>query len=279
MKRILAVLGATSLALLGTSAAANASPTESPGGGGEMVTICHATGSSTNPYVQITMNVNGLHGHGNANHQLSEDIIPRNSVLKDGSNLDKVDWWNAGCVKPGGAVKPPGGGGHGNDDHEKITICHATGSEKNPYVVVTIDLHGLNGHANANHQHTEDIIPPNKGDVKPEGQNWTDHGKAIYNNDCKAADVPEVVPPVVPPGETPGGAVTPPGVTPVVPGAVTPAPGGAVAGPGAVVANNPGFNVQTAVTDPGAGVPPWFGGLAAMLLAGMVIAVRRARTE
>jgi hypothetical protein len=46
-----------------------------------------------------------------------------------------------------------------------------------------------------------------------------------------------------------------------------------------VVANNPGFNVQTAVTDQGAGVPPWIGGLAAMLLAGMVVAVRRARTE
>ena len=85
MKRILAALGVTGLALLGASATAIASPTESPGGG-EMITICHATGSSTNPYVQITMSLSGLHGHANSNHQLEEDIIPANggNVLPGG---------------------------------------------------------------------------------------------------------------------------------------------------------------------------------------------------
>jgi uncharacterized surface protein with fasciclin (FAS1) repeats len=42
---------------------------------------------------------------------------------------------------------------------EKITICHATGSAKNPYVEITIDTNGLNGHA----QHTGDIIPAPAG--------------------------------------------------------------------------------------------------------------------
>jgi hypothetical protein len=37
----------------------------------------------------------------------------------------------------------------------KITICHATGSATNPYVIITIDLSGLNGHGD----HDGDIIP------------------------------------------------------------------------------------------------------------------------
>ncbi len=36
------------------------------------ITICHATGSATNPYVEITISVNGLNGH--AGH--ADDIIP-----------------------------------------------------------------------------------------------------------------------------------------------------------------------------------------------------------
>lgn len=45
------------------------------------ITICHATKSHTNPYVEITISVNGLHGHGPAedphHHDGSwKDIIP-----------------------------------------------------------------------------------------------------------------------------------------------------------------------------------------------------------
>jgi hypothetical protein len=45
------------------------------------ITICHATRSNTNPYVEITISVNGLHGHGPADdsrhHEGSwKDIIP-----------------------------------------------------------------------------------------------------------------------------------------------------------------------------------------------------------
>ena len=36
------------------------------------ITICHATGSATNPFVQITISVNGLHGHG----KHADDIVP-----------------------------------------------------------------------------------------------------------------------------------------------------------------------------------------------------------
>lgn len=36
------------------------------------ITICHATGSATNPYVKITVSVNGLNGH----DKHPKDIIP-----------------------------------------------------------------------------------------------------------------------------------------------------------------------------------------------------------
>lgn len=42
--------------------------------------------------------------------------------------------------------------------HETITICHATGSESNPYVEITVDLNGLNGHGD----HPDDLIPAPK---------------------------------------------------------------------------------------------------------------------
>jgi hypothetical protein len=41
----------------------------------------------------------------------------------------------------------------------KITICHRTGSETNPYVTITVDRNGLNGHGG----HEGDIIPAPEG--------------------------------------------------------------------------------------------------------------------
>ena len=65
---------------------ANPSPGTPRKGGREdrpagKITICHATKSEANPYVEITISVNGLHGHGPAedprHHEGSwQDIIP-----------------------------------------------------------------------------------------------------------------------------------------------------------------------------------------------------------
>lgn len=59
------------------------------------VTICHATGSSSNPYVQLTVNDSAVDGNGNGNsdhnrndHQNGEDIIPPGSWDADGRNWD-----------------------------------------------------------------------------------------------------------------------------------------------------------------------------------------------
>jgi hypothetical protein len=42
-----------------------------------MITICHATKSHTNPYVEITISVNGLHGHGPAEDPHHHDARSR----------------------------------------------------------------------------------------------------------------------------------------------------------------------------------------------------------
>jgi hypothetical protein len=66
---------------------------------------------------------------------------------------------NPGTPRKGGREDRPAG---------KITICHATRSEKNPYVEITISVNGLNGHGPAEdpHHHAgswKDIIPAPAG--------------------------------------------------------------------------------------------------------------------
>jgi hypothetical protein len=39
-----------------------------------------------------------------------------------------------------------------------VTICHATGSESNPYVLITVDEHALKAHTS--HQDGQDIVNP-----------------------------------------------------------------------------------------------------------------------
>jgi hypothetical protein len=192
-----------------------------------------------------------------------------------------------------GATAPAQAGDNSDNDH-KITICHATGSESNPYVSMTVDVHAAKAHFG--HQNGGDIIPGN--DEWP-GQNWDDDGQATYDNGCvpcpPPVDTPEE-PPVVTPEEPP--VVTPeappvvtpeapPVVTPEAPPAVTPeappvatpvAPIGAVVAPPAAPARvviNPGYNVQTAVAGSDAPFAPWAASLIAMTLAAAGVAARR----
>ena len=99
------------------------------------ITICHATGGANDPYNEITIDFNGLRGHGD--HK--RDVIPAPE---------------SGCVFVTTTPTVTG------DSAGKITICHATSSTKNPYVLITVSVNGLNGHGD----HTRDIIPaPNGG--------------------------------------------------------------------------------------------------------------------
>lgn len=96
---------------------------------GGKITICHATSSETNPYNEITVSVNGLNGHGA--HE--GDIIPAPET---------------GC--PAVPLVISSG---------KVTICHATGSQTNPYNEITVSVNGLNGHD----KHEGDIVPAPAG--------------------------------------------------------------------------------------------------------------------
>ena len=85
------------------------------GGGHTPVKICHATGSKTNPFVEITVDDDGAYD-GHTFH--GDDIIPAAA---------------GGCPKGQKASPSP----RPSDNPGKITICHATDSQRNPYVTIT----------------------------------------------------------------------------------------------------------------------------------------------
>ncbi|WP_052500477.1 hypothetical protein [Arthrobacter sp. SPG23] len=259
MKRILATAGIAGIALVGVTAPANAGGDKGDHGD-KKVSICHATGSESNPYVHITVSENAVNGNGgHASHE--GDMIPAPA---------------SGC--PSGEGHGGGGGGKDDDDDwghgpDKITICHATGSEKNPYVVITIpEKAWWNGHKDG-HNGRADIYPvPAGGCVAEEEKEEEEKPPVVVP---PVVTPPEVTPPaVVPPAVTPP-AVTPPAQTPAGAGAgAAAAPVGAAAAVVPVV--NRGFNAQTAAgSQPGTGMPAWFGGLAALLGATGLIALRQ----
>jgi len=142
------------------------------------IAICHATDSTTAPYSKITVDINGLLGH--IGHQ--NDIIPAppsgcpavlqalatavtgtpavstaTSTLTVTPTL-AVTTTATVTGTPGGTVTPAATNAE-NEGGAMITICHATGSSKNHYVMITINVNGLNGHR----KHASDIIPAPAG--------------------------------------------------------------------------------------------------------------------
>lgn len=78
------------------------------------------------------------------------------------------------------------------DNHNDVTICHATGSNSNPFEEITVDDDAVNGNGDSDHnrdghQNGEDIIPPGSWDA--DGRNWTATNQAIWNNDCETTRV------------------------------------------------------------------------------------------
>ena len=84
-------------------------------------------------------------------------------------------------------------------NHVPVTICHKTGSAKNPYVKITVDDDSITKQGHDQHHDEGDIIPPFTDDNGKQyaGLNWTTEGQAIWKNSCKkAAKTPVVVSPV-----------------------------------------------------------------------------------
>ena len=107
-----------------------------------------------------------------------------------------------------GAVVSPALAGGG-----QVTICHATSSATNPFVVIHPASPAVL-HAHLNHHDGADIVPPfsYKGVDYP-GQNWTAEGKAISENGCMAQEGPPPLltpPPVLDPPVLDPPVLTPP---------------------------------------------------------------------
>jgi Big-like domain-containing protein len=90
--------------------------------------------------------------------------------------------------------------GNGNGNDTKTTICHRTASHTHPYVVNRVDnssVDGNTGNDNGKGDHFAEHVGPvgpiaegEWGDIIPpvaghNGLNWTDAGKAIYDNNCR----------------------------------------------------------------------------------------------
>ena len=111
------------------------------------ISICHATASSTNPYVLITVDRSSLNGHGLHNG----DIIPApaggcpNPVVTtvgSGSSSSSSSNSSSSSSSSTTTISP-----------RRINICHATSAGF--YVAITVDKNGLNGHGD----HLDDLIP------------------------------------------------------------------------------------------------------------------------
>jgi len=137
-----------------------------PGTNDGKITICHATSSATNPYNEITIDFNGLNGHGK--HQ--DDLIPAPEsgcpAVKETPTITMTPTISmtptitlTPTITETPTVTATPEATTSTDEGKKITICHATGSAKNPYVMITISVNGLNGHD----KHPGDIIPAPAG--------------------------------------------------------------------------------------------------------------------
>ncbi len=196
----------------------------------QKVTLCHRTNSDHNPYVRITVSINsvikssGHDGHNGpvyaagmkAAHQKWGDIIPAFSY--DGGSYPGQNWAAGAAIFGSGCAAEPGGGhstppttitvtatpsGGDGGTSQKVTLCHRTNSDHNPYVRITVSINsvikssGHDGHNSqvyaagmkAAHQKWGDVIPSftyttKTGDTASYGgRNWP-AGRAIFDAGC-----------------------------------------------------------------------------------------------
>jgi hypothetical protein len=99
-------------------------------------------------------------------------------------------------------------------ESDKVKICHATSSEKNPYTQNEVDASSINNeknkYLNGHGDHEKDIIPPFTYESSSfEGRNWDDGGKKIWENGCNIVEPSPSPTPTPTPTETPNPTPTP----------------------------------------------------------------------
>lgn len=101
------------------------------GNGNDKVEICHRTSSETNPFVLIEISENALKAHLD-NH---DDVFPENGACP---------------TTAGDSTSSNVGGGDDDDDEKqfngKVSICHVTGSDTNPFNFITVSANALKAH-------------------------------------------------------------------------------------------------------------------------------------
>lgn len=135
-------------------------------------------------------------------------------------------------------------------EEPKVALCHATGSQSNPFVLIEVDAAGaFDGHYT---EHEGDVIPPfvydDPNDDPDLGAvsyalNWDLEGQALFANDCELADESPTPTPSPSPSESPTPSETP---------APSPSEGGSSTNGSRTP---PAFGPTTAIT--GGDVSPW----------------------
>jgi hypothetical protein len=105
-----------------------------------------------------------------------------------------------------------------SDSKVKVTICHATGSASNPFVMITPSASGV-VHGHLGHQDSRDIVPAFTYKETAYSQNWDVAGQALFAAGCNVAAgteaqaTPAAPAPAATPASTP--AATPAAVAPM----------------------------------------------------------------
>ena len=81
------------------------------------------------------------------------------------------------------AVPALGSASPGLGPNSHVTICHATGSRTNPYVIISPSVAGIvNGHLK--HQDQRDVVPPFTFRGQTYSQDWNAAGQAFLTAGC-----------------------------------------------------------------------------------------------